>query len=330
MIYGTDPDPEPDTNFLEGELRHLVIGNRGRLLDARRTPITITATVPERGAFELEVGAFEDAGARWELPLEDVVRFQFARGGAVAPADIVADLERAVARFDRALVIDCDPETRAETLARVAAERTALRPRLASPDPSSNDVAGRIAGRAGDPRLFGLLEEVMAAHGVTELEHELSAAFVTNPGSGELVKGHAIVLAELGLCPYRGKIARDPALFEGTWSRARRAEHLVARLGFVQELWSSWGLETATLYRGAAADGPLGEPSPASFISATFSEEVAAAHFEGGRSTRTAVLWRQRVPVTRLFMTCLETRALNLRFNEAEALLIADPGNRAF
>jgi hypothetical protein len=76
-IYVSDPDARPDTDFVRGELRHLVIGNRGRLLDARRTPITTTAVTPETGASNSEIGAFEDAGAGWELPLDEVRRFQF-------------------------------------------------------------------------------------------------------------------------------------------------------------------------------------------------------------------------------------------------------------
>jgi hypothetical protein len=57
---------------------------------------------------------------------------------------------------------------------------------------------------------------------------------------------------------------------------------------------------------------------------------VATAHFDGGPTTHTAVLWRQAVPITRLLMTFLETRKMNGRFHEAEAVLIADPDNRAF
>src|SRR5690348_6260302 len=140
----------------------------------------------------------------------------------------------------------------------------------------------------------------MTARGLQEVEHGFSATFVSNPASGELVKGHAIVLAELGLCPYRGKIVRNPQLFTGQWSKARRAEHLVTRLAFAQELYSSWGFDTVTVYRGAAVDGPLPARSPASFVSVTFSRTVATAHFDGGPTTQTAVLWRQAVPVARL------------------------------
>jgi hypothetical protein len=325
-IYASDPDPAPDSDFAPGELRHLVTGNRGRLLDARRTPITVTAIRPAIGAFELEVGAFEDAGARWELALEEIGRFQFARGGAVAPPDVVAELEGALRRFDRELVIEPDPAAREGTLRRIDRARADVRIEL----PAPLDLAARVQARAGDPELFTLLDGLVADRDVADLEQRFASAFVSNPRSGEFVKGHAIVLAELGLCPYRGKVVRDPGVFEGAGRKERRAEHLVARLAFTYELWSTVGDETVTLYRGAAVDGPLPERSSSSFVSATFSREVAAAHFEGGSTTWTAVQWRQTVPVTRLLMTFLETREMNGRFREAEAVLIGDPANRAF
>jgi len=327
-IYASDPNPAPDSDFAPGELGHLVAGNRGRLLDARRTPVTITAIDPGRGAFEVEIGAFEDAGARWELPLEDVRRFQFAHGGRVAGAHALAELERAAARFDRELVVDCDPVAREDTLRRIGRERREVRQQIG--DLAVVGLAARVRARAGDPRLFALLDEVMTARGVADLDRRFTATFVSNPRSGEFVKGHAIVLAELGLCPYRGNVVRDPSVFEGPLARERRADHLVARLGFSAELWSGRDEETVTLYRGAAVEGPLPEPAWSSFVSATFSREVAAAHFEGGPTTRTGVLWRQQVPVDRLLMTFLETREMNRRFSEAEAVLIGDPGNRAF
>jgi len=329
-VYAADPDGAPDSEFEPGALRHLVPGNSGRLLDARRTPITITAVHPTRGAFELEIGAFEDAGARWELPLDQVERFQFARGAQLAGAGNVAELARAVERFDRELTMDCDPAARREALMRIADEQAALRERLSDEAAGAVDLARCIDQRSGVERLFGLLEEVMADYGVAELERRFSTTFVSNPASGEVVKGHAIVLAELGLCPYRGKIVRDPGVFEGAGNRERRAEHLVARLAFAYELWSAIGEDTVTLYRGAAVEGQLSEPSPPSFVSATFSHDVAAAHFEGGPTTRTAVMWRQRVPVARLLLTFLETREMNARFREAEAVLIGDPANTAF
>ena len=329
-IYASDPNAAPDSEFWPGDLRHLVVGNRGRLLDARRTPITITAVDSARGSFEVEIGAFEDAGARWDLSLEDIGRFQFARAGGVGASDaLVSELERARFRFDRELVVDCDAAVRSRTLGEIEVRRGRVRERIGSL--GRVELSPRIDAREGDARLFDVLDEVMADHGVADLEQRFAATFVSNPSSGEFVKGHAIVLAELGLCPYRGKVVRSPDLFAGPWSKPRRAEHLIARVAFTWELWSSAvDGDSVILYRGAAVDGPLPEPSPASFVSATFSREVAAAHFDGGPSTQTAVLWRQRLAVERLLMTFLETREMNRRFKEAEAVLIADPANRAF
>jgi hypothetical protein len=328
VIYASDPNSAPDTDFAAGDLRHLVAGNHGRLLDQRRTPVTVVAVRPEVGAFVVEIGAFEDAGARWELPLATVSRFQFARDGAVASPDAVAELTRAVARLDRELVIECDPSARQVTERRIEAVRQAIRKRMAELAPV--DLTRHIVARTGDSALYEVLDRIMGEHGVAELDRRFAAVFVSNPGSGELVKGHAIVLAELGLCRYHGMVVRDPDLFGQPWTRARRADHIVVRLAFQRELWSSWDRPTVTLYRGAAVEGPLPAPARSSFVSATLSREVATAHFDGGPTTRTAVLWRQDVPVERLFMTFLETPAMNERFREAEAVLVADPANRAF
>lgn len=325
MIYAANPNAEPDTNFAPGELRHLVPGNRGRLLDTRRTPITIVAVTPNTGAFTVEIDAFEDKGAQWELPLTDVHRFQFAHASTTAAPITIETMVEAATRFDQELIIDCDPNTRQETLARIGVARQAIRERLNS---YQLEPSRYITARHGDPDLFDLLDHILADRGVADLDHRFATVFVSNPGSGEFIKGHAIVLAELGLCRYRGKIVRDPELFTGADTKPRRAEHIVTRLAFARELWSRH--ETVTLYRGMATDGPMPARTPSSFVSATLSRDVATEHFDGGPATTTAALWRQDVPITRLFMTFLETREMNQHFAEAEALLIADPANRAF
>lgn len=326
-IYQSDPDAAPDRDFIAGRLEHLVEGNRGRLLDVRRTPIVITAVSPDGGEFELEVGAFEDAGARWQLPLPDVVRLQFASDAATAGRGQVAELEAAAARFDVAARLDCDPAARKQTLARIAATRTAVRRWLAlGADVPVLDLDGHVASRVGSPALAELTEAFLEHRGVLELDRALAERLVSNPASGELVKGHAIVLAELGLCSYHGTIVRSSALFEEPWSKARRAEHLVSRLALMHELWAVWGCQHVTLYRGLASDTPLQDRSPPSLVSATFSPAVAHSHFQGGPTTHTALLWRQVVDTERLLMTFLETPAMNHRFHEAEAVLIGDGG----
>ena len=236
-IYAFDPDADADTEFVLGELRHLVPGNRGRLLDTRRTPVKITAVIPERGGFEVEICAFEDGGARWELPVDEVSRFQFARDCALAPDRQVDALRQAMERFDRQLEIDIDLDARQTTLRRLDAERLRIRATLQAHRFEGLDVARAIATREGDPRVFALLDDVLQTRELDEIDHRFSSTFVSNPKSGEAVKGHAIVLAELGLCPFRGKVPRNSELFSGAWSKEHRARHILTRAAFAQELW---------------------------------------------------------------------------------------------
>ena len=234
MIYEDDPDRAPDDAFVPGTLRHLVAGNTGRLLDARRTPVTIAGVDVATGQFDLRIGAFEDSGAVWRLPFEDAGRFQFGHDAALADEDALRALEQAARRFDRPL-----------------------------------DVA-----------------------------------------------------AELGLAPYHGKVVRDPATFDGGWSKERRAEHLLVRLALTRQLWSGAGVARVELFRGAAGGGTRRRARPSTFLSATFSRAVAEEHFAGGPRARWAELATSRVPVERLLMTFWETAALNEPYAEAEAVML--------
>ncbi|MGH3263231.1 MAG: hypothetical protein ACRDNS_14680 [Trebonia sp.] len=189
------------------------------------------------------------------------------------------------------------------------------------------DLEACVSRREGDERLYRTLTRFLVERDLVDLDRSFTEAFVTNPGAGEIVKGHAIVLAELGLLPFHGTVIRDPGLFDGKWSRARRAEHLLARMAFCQELCAALIPKTLSMYRGAALDidQPTRIRGASSFVSFTFSEQVAAAHFAGGPRTHTAVMWRQLLDPGRVLMTFLETAAMNGRFKEAEAVLIADP-----
>jgi hypothetical protein len=330
-VYANDDHAAPDSLFAPGGLRHLIVGNSGRLLDARRTPITVVDVAPERGSFIVRVEAFEDTGARWELGLEEIERFQFTRSATHASDRALAQLQESVARFDRDLSIECAKDARDDTLRQLDQRHDHARAWLAwRASGPTIDIAEQIVRRAGHPTAYLLLGEFLAEHDVEDLDRDFTESFVTNPQAGEIVKGHAIVLAELGLCPYHGKAPRDAELFTGRWSRPRRAEHILWRLAFTQELYAALGAHTVTLYRAAATDSSLHPRRQSSLISATFSRDVAEAHFQGGPTTRAAVLWRQTIPAKRMVMSFLETKAMNERFHEAEAILLADPTNHAF
>ncbi len=325
-IYQHDPGTAPDRDFLPGRLGFLVAGNEGRMLDPRRTPIRIVGCNHAEGMFELEVEGFEDSGARWWIPFEDVVAYQFAEGSRTASRAVLAGYEAAVARLDRPLEVRGGVGARAASRRLLARERAAADELLGQAGFDRFDAAGAIGRRGGDGAAGALLESELERRGLLEMDREFVAAFVSNPRAGELVKGHAMALAELGLCPYRGKAVRSATLFDGAWRRERRQEHLLARLGFTQALWARTLQADTAIYRAVSSEGGLASRGRGSFVSATFSPEVALEHFRGGPATRTASLMRQPLPLDRLLMTFLETAGMNARFSEAEAVLIGSRG----
>lgn len=322
-VYEFDRDSAPDGDFVAGSLERLVVGNRGRLLDARRTPVQVTAVSPDTGAFEIEILRFEDAGARWELGLEEVTRFQFERDAALATAEEIRELDLASRRFRVEVVIEAEPAAGAQTAEAIASEQRVLRAELAGVEALHRlDLATHVRTREGHPELMVTVDRLAGTRGVAELDERLASAFVSNPQSGEVVKGHAVVLAELGLCRYQGPRIRDPGVLQ-TWTAETRARHIIFRLALMRELFGTVTPGMLWLFRAAAHEGPPPSPAPRSFISATLSREVAEDHFAGGPRSTSAVMWRQRTPAERLFMTFLETPALNRQFKEAEAILIA-------
>jgi len=324
-VYQSSPDAAPDSDFEPGSLYHLVPGNRGRMLDPRRTPVSVAEVRPKTGFIVLRIDAFEDAGAIWQVPLEEIDHYQFARGGSKAPDAAVEQMRHAIERFDREMVIEADAADRFETIETI--ERLGLgaadwltqhsrfvREGCRLPDPAT---------RRGEEALTADFKAYMRERDLWDMEEAFAKQFVSNPHSGELVKGHRIVLAELGLASYVGPIVRDPATFAGLWERERRADHIRARLAFLRALFDRLGIEHVSLWRGLTAESPLRLDRRRTFVSTSFAEAVARSHFESGTDRPTRVLMCQSVPVARLFMTYLETSAMNDRFLEAEAVLIA-------
>jgi hypothetical protein len=325
-LYEHDPEMAPDSAFEPGQLAHLVVGNEGRLLDARRTPVRVVGLRPELALFEIEVLAFEDRGARWELPMDDVARFQFAQNAIPADAATLAQYEDSMRRFESVLEIPIVEDRRADTLVRLAREREEAAAWFEEHSVwARTDRSLPVHALTGDPRLFEDLATFFASRGMTTIETAFTARYVSNPSAGEEVKGHAVVAAELGLAAYRGPAIRDPASFEGDWSRERRAEHLVARLAFVSAMFTFAGQPVVELFRGLSFDGPVDWRPAGTFVSATFHRPIAEAQAELGPHRSAGVLFSQRVEVERLLMTYFETAAMNTPFQEAEAVVLASP-----
>jgi hypothetical protein len=260
--------------------------------------------------------------------VEDVSGFQFEARGAALPAAAVDRLAKVAERLNRLMNVEAHASARARTLSEIEELRRRMRPDLAANrELAEIDVEDRVASRHGSPAAADALLRLLERSGLAELEHSFSQGYVSNPNSGETVKGHAIVIAEMGLCPYVGRVVRDERLFSGDGARERRRAHLLLRLAFNQELFSMLSRPSVVLYRGSAIGGRAAPP-PSSLVAATFSKEVATALFES--TPAAGMLARQKVPASRLLMTFLETPAMDDRYREAEAVLIGDPDNLVF
>jgi hypothetical protein len=331
MTHQFDPAMLPDSDFALGTLAHLVVGNSGRMLDPRRTPIRIVGLDPLTGTFLCEVLAFEDCGARWQLPFESVASFQFVRNSVLADPTDVHSFQLAVHRFDRPLEISLDTSVRERTLARVSEARSASKEWLDTHLQSILETGGLDLSRpVGDSRIWQSCEDYFRVKGLWEIEDKFAAQYVSNPYSGEFVKGHRIVLAELGLAAYRDRILRDERTFEGAWNKAARGEHIIARMAFVQELFSRAGFAEVSLHRGIATDAKPEERSGRGLLSASFSYEIANSMLGPTRAAHAGVVDTAHITIERLFMTYQETAHLNRQFQEAEAVLIEEPDTGPF
>src|SRR5437867_6442157 len=119
------------------------------------------------------------------------------------------------------------------------------------------------------------------------------------------------MFGKLGMLTIAGEVVCDPIPFGAGGSRKTRAEHILRRLAFVRAMFAGSGVDHVVLYRGLSF---VGTPRPSrreSFVSATFHRDVALAHYNERDREATGILVRQRVPVDRLFMTYLETGAMN-------------------
>ena len=331
-LYEHDPDQRPDSEYEAGELRHLVAGNEGRMLDPRRTPVRILSVAVETGFFELRIEAFEDEGAVWLMPFEKVGNYQFATGSPTAGESELDAFRSAIDRFSQPLHVTADRSVLPHTNERIGQAREEAREWLrrhsrffasgaALPDPET---------RMGSEDLMLDLEQFLGERNLAELDDRYATQFVSNPYSGEEIKGLRIVLAELGVAEFHGTVIRDERLFEGEGAKEERARYLITRLGFVRALFAELGRDHVLLFRGYFLSDRGYPKEPPTFLSASFHRGIAESLAGAAGGDSRPVMLAQATRVERIWMSYLETRAMNRQFREAEAVLLYAPDCPAF
>ncbi|MCP4449689.1 MAG: hypothetical protein GY811_30815 [Myxococcales bacterium] len=306
-------------------------GREGRCLDPRRTPIRVVEVRSSTGTFVAQILDFEDKGATWEITFESVGHYQFSPLGASASTDDIKLFEEAIERFDQSHFIEAEPTALERTNVVVAESQREATTWLAT---NSQFIAERrqldFSGRVGSNVLVADFRRYMEQQSCWDIEAEFATQYVRNPSSGELIKGHRIVLAEMGFVTYDDKVIRDPSIFDDAWNKERRRKHIIVRLAFIRSLLGLLGHEQVVVYRGLCCDGTPTPPRNGTFVSTSFDFEIAKSCFGETDRAKTGVLYRQSVPVKRLFMTYLETAQMNQHYKEAEAVLFFDARNSVF
>jgi len=329
--YQSDPNRLPDSDFDPGELHHLRVGNEGRLLDFRRTPVRIEELSNETGLATMRILAFEDKGALWDLPYEDVGRYQFRNGSAKASPEALAGIKNAITRFNHDLEIPPDGEKKEQTLRALAQERERAKAWLVQHSRfllSGASIPDEAA--EGPALLVADTQTYMEERQLLDLEAFFTRQYVSH-FYNEAVKAHRIAIAELGLAPYKGKALRNPLQTAGALSLGHRKNHVIVRMGFVHAIFQLCGLNNLVLYRMESCEGPLRTRDVGTvLVSASFRMDIVQEMSGWADPKRTVAIYRQAVPINRVLMTYLETAAMNHPYKEAEAVLIADPDTYTF
>lgn len=319
------------TPLIPCELWHLVVGAKLYFGDPRKTPVTVSGCNPHTASFTVTVDDFEDRGAEWNLPLWDISKFLATPSSRKLTQPEQHALSMNIAAMNRRFYIPADDNAHNKSQSDISKLQSEIEDWLHLNCASLPDHPDALLdGNAQNKVWSAALEQVMNSKGLLQIEYDFATQFTSNPNASEMVKGHRIVLAELGLCPYDGHVVRDPQTFEGEWAKPRRRLHILTRLAFMRVLLSKLRLSNLSLYRTVYSLDKLQSPRNNGFVSATFSQDVAIALLEAGKQTRVAAMYWQKVPAERLFMSFLETTALNSRYQEAEAVLLFDQSETAF
>jgi hypothetical protein len=330
-VYDSNPNMQPDSEFIPGSLAYLVEGNVCRALDGRRTPGFIEEVFHDEAMFRWRITDFEHNGKFWDLPVEYAERYQFAQGSKKLGDQQMSKLKDKSNSFDEELVIEPDEKIGNHTRAEIASTELEIEKWLNSHSLFlKTGESLDFKQRTSSPALWNDLIAYFESQDLAALEERTAENYVLNPYSGEWIKGMQIVLAEMGLVAYRNKQPRTSDIFSGQGSKENRRRYLIHRLAFVRAFFRLQGFENVVLYRGMSTESSL-QLIERTFISCSFSLRVARSfsHFERDERFRNSLLAKLVVSVDRLWMTFFETKQMNNQYKEAEAIVLASDGDPA-
>lgn len=312
MLHQDNKDKRPDSDFNQGELKYIVKNNRCRLLDGRRTPGYIGEVFEEEGMFRFCITDYEDKGRYWDMTFESVAHFQFDKD-STSVEESVEYFKDVIEKYDEKLIIKdrkyIEDNKHFESASKYLKSCNMPEGPLDYKDESQMK------------EIHEIFKTYMSGKNLWELEKQSQELMVLNPNSGEWFKGLYIVMAEMGLTNFEGKVPRTNSIFKGIGDKVCRRNYIQTRLGFVRAMFDHYGLSQLTIYRGMSSESDFKKINR-SLLNMTFSYDVANAFADmSTEQYKTSYIVKWTVPTSKLFMTCFETNEMNQRYKEKEAIV---------
>ncbi|MBI9014767.1 MAG: hypothetical protein JEZ08_21230 [Clostridiales bacterium] len=322
-IHQYNPNKRADSDYIEGSISYLQKGNKCRLLDGRRTPGFIENIDYESGMFKWRITDFEDKDNHWDVPFEKVTSYQFDNICTPLSTEETKRIQTIITELDQPLTILSSEESYQITERKIEELKLEAVVWLNSNSTflASEEILD-FSSNIGSERLANDLIQYMRQHKLEELESKTADYIVLNPNSGEWIKGMSIMLAEMGIVSFVGKGIRTKDIFTGIGTKSLRKAYLLHRLAFLRAVFSILNIKHIPLYRGMCSEVEW-RKSNNTLMSFTFNNSVAKSFsgFDGDDRFRNAYFLKATVPMSKIFMTYLETHQMNERYKEAEALL---------
>jgi len=325
MYYQTKSFTAPDSDYLDGHIQYLVEHNKGRFLDNRRTPGEIVKVDSQYALFYWKILDFEDVGAVWEMPFEAVANFQFEKDSHSLNKDMRKTYVAAIKKYKKKLHI----KPLARTKALIEHEITTQTQNLIHARSLCFDHCTTPSALFEIKNVIhDRFQDYLTTHNLAFIEQKTSEMIVSNPYAGEWLKHLFIALAEADLVEYYGW---SPKPLEGIPSPHDFEQYLIKRLAFIRALFLSNGIETIPLYRGMSSSSPwMLFPKAFSSWSSEYAVAKDLAEIEEKNDKEISYIFKRKTHIDEIFMTCLETSAMNKKYDEKEFLLLYRPERGIF
>ncbi len=325
----------PDDLFEAGELKHLVAGNDCRLLDKRRTPGSIVSLDLDGGFFRWEISDFEDCGKFWDVPFENIDTYQFRKGSAELTSDQLQPITSRIESLAKFIEVKANEDEAVITQKNIEAVVLEAADWLSAKSSFFKNSAKLEFQSLTGPKLVREdFNRYISDFGLSAIEAKTAEIQVMNPQSGDWICATQIVMAEMGLKDYRGRQVRSSTAFENLGSKENRRKYIEHRLGFIRAFFQKLDIEEVTLYRGMSTEWGWqteGDENHRFWLSWTFNYNVAQdfSDFKYDSKQKNSYLIKRAIPVNKLFMTFIETDAMNGQYLEAEAIVIHSPEDQS-